>query len=64
MILKDLNHLRIHLDKEKNENAKKGLIQEIQAGDQIQNLPKILIRIFYKDLNFFGNHPIYRLWRT
>ena len=43
MILKDLHHLGIHLDQEKNENVKRGIIQEIQADDKEQKITKILV---------------------
>ncbi|MBG07442.1 MAG: acetate kinase [Halobacteriovoraceae bacterium] len=43
MILKDLNHLGIHLDQEKNKHVKRGTIQEIQADDKEQKLTKILV---------------------
>ena len=46
MILKDLNHLGIHLDQEKNENVKRGEIQEIQKiqkNNKEKSSPKILV---------------------
>ena len=43
MILKDLNHLGIHLDQDKNKNVKRVTIQEIQAEGKEQRLTKILV---------------------
>ena len=43
MTLKDLNHLGISLDLERNKNVKRGTIQEIQTESKAQTLIKILV---------------------
>ena len=43
MILKDLDHLGVYLDDAKNQNVKRGKIQEIQVEGKKEKLPKILV---------------------